>query len=336
VKRLTVWLGLAWGGLFLAPPLSAQGYKLRATLEGHTDEVLCVAVSPDGKTIASGGHDNTIRFWDVASGKEQAALNKAAVYGVESLAFSPDGKTLASGLGGNTIKFWDVETRRATTLLDKVSEYAGPLVVFSSDGKTLATGGRCIREIRLWDLTTGKSIATLAGHDVYGVKAMAFIGSDKYLVSVGHDALIKLWDVAAGKKLEEREMADWPPAAAFSSDGKKLATATWVVERSKDANVVTDKRVKLWDVGTGKELAALKGHTKMTSAVVFSPDGKTLATGSEDRTIKLWDVATGDELATLKGHAGKVTSLAFSADSRMLVSGSEDRTVKLWDVARGK
>src|SRR5262249_865534 len=102
VSNLVVWLGITLG--CLASPLSAQGPRSRATVAGHTDEVRCVAISPDGKTIASGGADNTIRFWDVASGKEQAMLKNAAVYGVDSVAFSPDGKTLASGIGGSGVR----------------------------------------------------------------------------------------------------------------------------------------------------------------------------------------------------------------------------------------
>src|SRR5262249_61862720 len=126
-----VWGGIVLGCLVLPPRLSAQEPKLSLTLVGHTAEVRCLAISPDGKVLASGGADNTIRFWDVASGKEQATLKDAAVFWVESLAFSPDGKTLASGIGGSGVRLWDVGTHKATTLRKKVSQYACPLVLFS-------------------------------------------------------------------------------------------------------------------------------------------------------------------------------------------------------------
>jgi dipeptidyl aminopeptidase/acylaminoacyl peptidase len=96
------------------------------------------------------------------------------------------------------------------------------------------------------------------------------------------------------------------------------------------------KTVKLWEVATGKQRAALQGHDNIVYPVAFSPDGKTLASGSVDRTVKLWDVATGKERASLLGHADIVYSVAFSPDGKTLASGSWDRTVKLWDVATGK
>src|SRR5262249_48345821 len=122
VDKDSVWLGITLACLLFSSPLSAQEPKLRLTLRGHTGEGRCVAFSPDGKTLVSGGGDNTIRFWDVASSKEKATLKNGArvccCHGVDSLAFPPDGKTLASGSGSKYVKLWDVATRKDTTLLD--------------------------------------------------------------------------------------------------------------------------------------------------------------------------------------------------------------------------
>ncbi len=111
-------------------------------------------------------------------------------------------------------------------------------------------------------------------------------------------------------------------AAAFSADGKIPATAT-------------SKNIKLWEVATGKELATLNGHTDLVWSLAFSPDGKTLASGSWDNTIKLWDVASGKERSTLKGHTDEVWCVAYSPDGKLLVTGSKDKTIRLWDLATG-
>src|SRR5438309_1868007 len=109
MRWVMVWLGVAGLSLVATSPLSAHQPKLRATLQGHKSMVFSVAYSPDGKTLASGSNDATIRLWDVATGKERATLQGHKDL-VRSVAYSPDGKTLASGSNDATIRLWDVAT----------------------------------------------------------------------------------------------------------------------------------------------------------------------------------------------------------------------------------
>jgi WD40 repeat protein len=110
-------------------------------------------------------------------------------------------------------------------------------------------------------------------------------------------------------------------SVSWSPDGKTLASAS------------ADTTVKLWEAGTGKEQATLKGHTAAVSSVSWGPDGKTLASASFDKTVRLWDVATGKEKDTLKGHTRGVLSVSWSPDGKTLASASFDKTVRLWDVS---
>ena len=123
------------------------------TLTGHSFRVLSVAFSPDGQTLAFGSTDNTIKLWDVATGKSIATLTGHS-NSVSSVAFSPDGKTLASGSWDDTIKLWDVATGKSIATLTGDSETVVS-VAFSPDGKTLVSGSGD-RTIKLWDVATGK------------------------------------------------------------------------------------------------------------------------------------------------------------------------------------
>jgi WD40 repeat protein len=167
-RGVVAWLGVACLGL---PPLSAQEPKPGATLKGHTSPVWSVAYSPDGKSLASGSGptiqlatpdgkkpasgsgDQTVKLWDVQTGKEQATL-KGHTSLVSSVAFSPDGKTLASGSHDKTVRLWDVQTGQEQATL---RGHASPVssVAFSPDGKTLASGSSD-ETIRLWEVQTGK------------------------------------------------------------------------------------------------------------------------------------------------------------------------------------
>jgi len=163
----------------------------RNRLETHSSSVRSVSFSPDGKTLASGNDDKTIKLWDITTGKEIRTLQGHSSW-VWSVSFSPDGKTLASGSGDKTIKLWDITTgREILTLKGHSSSVLS--VSFSPDGKTLASGSGD-KTIKLWDITTGREILTLQGHSSW-VWSVSFSPDGKTLASGSGDKTVILWDV---------------------------------------------------------------------------------------------------------------------------------------------
>ena len=311
------------------PPATAQeDYNRLGLPEGETLRLgKCnineLAYSSDGALLAVA---SSIGVWlyDAQTYQERAVLT-GHTDGVLSVAFSPDGQTLASGSRDDTVRLWDV----ATGTLQQTLTHTGSVtsVAFSPDGQTLASGvDGWTSTICLWDVATGVLQYTLLAHKG-GLSSVAFSPDGQTLASAGGwDALVSLWDVATGtfqQSLAGHTAVTLLRSVAFSPDGSMLASAGgW-----------RDKTVRLWDVATGTLQQTLTGHTDIVESVVFSPDSRTLASGSIDATVRLWDVATGTLQHTLTEYTAGVLSVVFSPDGRTLASGSEDGTVFLWDIA---
>jgi len=254
----------------------------RYTLTGHNSHVYAIAFSPDGRTLASGSQNGKIRLWNVVTGQYRVTLEGHSS-SVRSVAFSPDGGTLASGSSDRTIRLWNATTGQYRVTLEGHSETINS-VVFSPDGGTLASGSSD-RTVRLWSATTGFHKQTLTGHtqEVYDI---SFIEGGKTLASKEGNNTIRLWDAATAQHKETVHL-DGPHGrhyASISSDSRMLA------------NVWHD-RIYLWDLATESEIASLTGHTSSISSLKFSPDGKTLASGSGDRTVRLWNLSTRVNIA---------------------------------------
>ncbi len=292
--------------------------SLANTLQGHDNSVLSIAISPDGKTIASSGDDRKIKLWNLATGKLISSLNAYSKQ-VNAVVISPDGKTLVSGSDDNTIKIWNLATGKQIRTLTGHSDSVHTLAI-SLDSQTLVSGSDD-NTIKIWDLATGEEIRTLVGH-TFWVRSVAISPDAVILASGSFDKTIKIWNLTKGYSIRTLEgNSQTVTTVAISPDGKILASAS------------RDRTIKLWNLATGKEIRTLQGHTNTVTTVAFSADGKILASGSRDRTIKLWNPATGEEILTLAGHNNTVTSVAFSPDDKTLVSSSEDNTIKIWQLS---
>ncbi|MCF2148617.1 NB-ARC domain-containing protein [Desmonostoc muscorum LEGE 12446] len=279
-----------------------------------------VALSCDGKLLATGDTNGEVRVYQVADGKQLLTCKGHAGF-IWPVTFSPDGTMLASGSDDQTVKLWDTSTGQCLATFEGHS--AGIWSVsFSPDGQTLASSSEDTT-VRLWDVVTGECVQILQGHGSR-VWAVVFSPDGTMLASGNDDCSIRLWDINTNQCVKTLlGHTHRVQSVAFSPDGHRLVSGCH------------DKTVRLWNLSTGECLDTLQGHTGLVNSVAFSLDGDRLASGSDDQTVKLWDVSTGQCLKTLKGHGSRVWSVAFSPDGTTLASGSDDQTVKLWNFSTG-
>lgn len=308
-------------------------------LKGHAGYILDIAISPDGRLLASGSLDRTIKLWDLVSGSLLETIGGVEVQQgmgiptVNALAFSADGRALLWGASDETVKVRALEAGAdVVTFKGHESSTTVSSLALTADERLLVSGGTD-RTVRVWDTRTGSLLQTLVGHNK-AVEAVAVTADGRKAVSAAGDRTVRVWDVTSGR--EEALLSgsreyydavlggrDWVKSLAISPDRTKVFTGP---------SGMDDRSIGVYSLASGKRIASLGGHEGGVLALAVSPDGSLLASGGDDKTLRLWNVATGREIAKIVGHEHWVTSLAFFSDGRRIATGSEDGTARIWDL----
>lgn len=318
--------------------------------------------SQDGKTLVCQKQSGEIELWDVATKMLRTTLGEDLRIPIHTLAFSSDAKTIVAANPNGEIRIWDTNTGAEVSVFSTGHTRKFGALAFSPDSTLLASGH--INTIVLWDARTFTQLSNRVDTNAW-INAVGFSPDGSTLNSVksfsfkkrtrgpfikeGVLSTLSLWDTRTGDKLSdlpvESYLGELPKLSGmqnssssttgaigvvvFSQNGSMLATAL----NSKKATEDYRFTVHLWNIPHRTVNLTLKGHTDSLSALAFTPNGRTLASGGDDGTIRLWEASTGTEILNLQ--SGKISALTFSMDGKILASIDKAFSIQLWDVATG-
>jgi len=322
-----------------------NGREIR-TYREQKDKIRCVAWSPDGFLIASGGGKD-IHLWDPDNGQRKTIL-KGHTGMVNSVAFRDDGKALVSGSDDRSIRIWNVEKgveEQIVNAAQLVNKGQLPQVIYSAvyspNGKLIASvNGEGLLQVWKPDQPAPQQKLVLGSvaHNNAPAFQVVFSPDMKSIFTCGGDKLarqhggtdpegVNISGTGVRQKNFDNTLgghSDSVYALALSPDGKTLVTGS------------KDKTVRIWDLNTSKVIRTLQGHSDEITSLAFSKDGTQLASSSKDQTIRVWNLSSTDEHRNFDGHEGYVWSAIFSPDGKIFASAGADRSVVIRSTLTGE
>jgi WD40 repeat protein len=345
----------------------APSWGLRETVIDQTDEVHCVAYSPNGKLIATVAGFSVVQVWDLATGtalytwtESDTEATRELSMRFRSVAFFPNGQFIAF-IKGSRLRVWDVVTGSQQSIMEGHLATA-TCIAFSPDSNTIVSDS-WDHTLRVWDAATGAERLVMTGRTPW-VNALAFAPDGQTIVSASEADILRVWDVLSGTELrvidtdsgELHRVAFSPNGATIASGAENGTIQLWSATSgspqhalkghkggvrsfafSPDGKSIVscamDCLARIWDATTGIEKRSLREDV---SSVAYSPDGKSVAMGSQDGTTRIWDAnAHATTHSSTDGHRDAIICVSFSPDGRLIASGSIDRTVRVWDAITG-
>lgn len=312
-----------WPALFLIPFLCAGCAKKTQEFGGHSESVLDMAFTSDGKYLVTGSADHSVQLWEVKTGR---AIRKYLGHSgaVTSIAITPDDHLILSGSVDNTLRLWNLnsglEIRRFDGHTDQIHD-----VDISRNGRFAVSASRDLT-VRRWDMRTGEELQCFSGHESY-VTSVAFSPAGSKVLSGGFDEIF-LWDIkTAAVEVRIEDILVEPEVLAFLPDGRHILAGTCgIVAPWKPQSI------QVWDLSTGNQIHYFGGRMSWAKDLSLSPDGKRVICAVDSGRTIVWDLATESRICTIRAKHAPVTCVVFAPDGRSVAIAESDNSIGIWDL----